>query len=137
MVAGEVCRGFFQELKLHLQLPGLPLELAAVRVHPVAEGAFVNTEIFRHPGKRARRLDYHLHGFILELGREALLRSGQNLHLSRLTILMDGLSGRFGALQQQPRTTSKPPNSPGTNSAASPPMTPTATTGSCAPPPWA
>src|SRR6266568_6385786 len=119
MVAGEVCRGFFQELKLHLQLPGLPLELAepralihgqrrflagvltAVGVHPVAEGAFVNTEILRHPGNRARRLDYHLHGFILEFGREALLRSGQNLHLSRLTILMDGLSGRFGALQSQ------------------------------------
>ena len=31
----------------------------------------------------------------------------------------------------------RPPNSPGTNSAGSPPMTPTATTASPAPPPWA
>src|SRR5204863_3543820 len=40
---------------------------------------------------------HHLHGFILEFRREALLRSGQKLHLSRLSILMDGLSGRLGA----------------------------------------
>src|SRR5436190_11526353 len=28
MVAGEVCCGFFHELKLHLEFPGFPLELA-------------------------------------------------------------------------------------------------------------
>ena len=31
MVAGEVCCGFFHELKLHLQFPGFPLELAQPR----------------------------------------------------------------------------------------------------------
>ena len=36
-----------------------------------------------------------------------------------------------------PRTTQRPPSWPGTSSAASPPMTKTATTGSPAPPPWA
>src|SRR5258708_27130798 len=101
MVAGEVCCGFFHELKLHLQFPGFPLELAqsralthgqrrflagvltAVYANPVSEGAFVDTELLRYPGNRARRLDHHLHGFILEFRREALLRSGQLLHLSR------------------------------------------------------
>ena len=38
---------------------------------------------------------------------------------------------------RSPRTTSRPLNSPGTNSAASPPATPTATTASPAPPSWA
>jgi hypothetical protein len=84
MVAGEVCCGFFHELKLHLQFPGLPLELAqsralthgqrrflagvltAVYANPVSEGAFVDTELLRHSGDRARRLDHHLHGFVLE-----------------------------------------------------------------------
>ena len=65
MVAGEVCRGFFQELKLHLLFPGFPLELTqpcslihsqrrffagmltAVDAHPVTEGAFVDTELLR------------------------------------------------------------------------------------------
>src|SRR6266513_2929182 len=115
MVAGEVCCGFFHELKLHLQFPGLPLELTqsralthgqrrflagvltAVYANPVSEGAFVDTELLRHSGDRARGLDHHLHGFVLEFRREALLRSGQLLHLSRLSILMDGLSGRLGA----------------------------------------
>src|SRR5258708_24902215 len=101
MVAGKVCCGFFQELVLHLQFPGLPLELAqpralangkrrlfagmltAVDAHPVAEGAFVDTELLRHSGNRTRRLDHHLHGFILEFRGEALLRSGQLFHLSR------------------------------------------------------
>src|SRR5580765_1225813 len=101
MVAGEVCCGFFHELKLHLQFPGFPLELTqsraltqgqrrllagvltAVYANPVSEGAFVDTELLRHPGDRARRLDHHLHGFILEFRREALFRSGQLLHLSR------------------------------------------------------
>src|SRR5690349_9551470 len=101
MVAGEVCCGFFHELKLHLQFPGFPLELAqpralihgqrrflagvltAVYANPVSEGAFVDTELLRHPGDRARRLDHHLDGFLLEFGREALLRSRQLLHLSR------------------------------------------------------
>ena len=36
-----------------------------------------------------------------------------------------------------PRTTPGPPSSPATNSGASPATTPTATTGSCAPPSWA
>ena len=36
-----------------------------------------------------------------------------------------------------PPTTSRPPRPPGTNSAGSPATTPTATTGSCAPRPWA
>src|SRR5260370_15049597 len=58
MVAGKVCCGFFQELVLHLQFPGLPLELAqpralangkrrlfagmltAVDARPVSAGAF-------------------------------------------------------------------------------------------------
>src|SRR6266581_5301158 len=101
MVAGEVCRGFFQELELHFLFPRFPLELAqprtlihgqrrlfagmltAVGGHPVTEGAFVNTELLRHAGNRTRGLDHHLHGFLLEFGREALLRSRQLLHLSR------------------------------------------------------
>src|SRR5713226_9122132 len=101
MVAGEVCRGFFQELELHFLFPGFPLELAqpralihgqrrlfagmltAVGCHPVTEGAFVDTELLRHPGNRTRGLDHHLHGFLLEFRREALLRPGQLLHLSR------------------------------------------------------
>src|SRR5882672_2471332 len=117
MVAGEVCCGFFHELELHLQFPGFPLELAqscalthgqrrflagvltAVYANPVSEGAFVDTELLRHSGDRARCLDHHLHGFILEFRREALLRPGQLFHLSRLPILMDGLSGRLGAPQ--------------------------------------
>src|SRR5579864_3666834 len=73
--------------------------LTAVDANPVTEGAFVDAELLRHPGDRARRLDHHLHGFVLEFRREALLRSGQLLHLSRLSILMDGLSGRLGAPQ--------------------------------------
>ena len=36
MVAGEVCCGFFHELKLHLKLPRFPLELAQPR--PLAHG---------------------------------------------------------------------------------------------------
>jgi hypothetical protein len=36
MVAGEVCCGFFHELKLHLEFPGFPLELAQPR--PLIEG---------------------------------------------------------------------------------------------------
>ena len=36
-----------------------------------------------------------------------------------------------------PRTTSRPPSWPGTSSGGSPPTTPTAITGSCAPRPWA
>src|SRR6266851_913054 len=101
MVAGEVCRGFFQELELHFLFPGFPLELAqpralihgqrrlfagmltAVGCHPVTEGTFVDTELLRHPGNRTRGLDHHLHGFLLEFRREALLRPGQLLHLSR------------------------------------------------------
>src|SRR5712691_3029013 len=101
MVAGEVCCGFFQELKLHLLFPGFPFELAqpralihgerrlfagmltAVGGHPVTEGSFVDTELLCHSGDRARCLDHHLHGFILEFRREALLRSGRLLHLSR------------------------------------------------------
>jgi len=61
MVAGEVRRGFFQELELHLLFPGFPLELAqpralihsqrrllagmltAVGAHPVTE---VNIQLF-------------------------------------------------------------------------------------------
>jgi hypothetical protein len=84
MVAGEVCCGFFQELVFHLQFPGFPLELAqprtlthgqrrffagmltAIDAHPVAEGTFVDPELLRHFGDRARRLDHHLHGFVLE-----------------------------------------------------------------------
>ena len=31
MAAGEVCCGFFHELKLHLKFPGFPLELAQPR----------------------------------------------------------------------------------------------------------
>src|ERR1022692_1298266 len=110
MVACEVCCGFFQELELHLLFPGFPLELAqprslihgerrffagmltAVDAHPVTEGAFVDTELLRYSGNRTRRLDHYLHGFILEFRREALLRSGQLFHLSRRTILLDGLS---------------------------------------------
>ena len=41
------------------------------------------------------------------------------------------------AAKTSPRTTSRPLNSPATNSAGSPPTTPTATTASPAPPPWA
>jgi hypothetical protein len=74
----------FQELVLHLQFPGLPLELTqpralthgkrrflagmltAIGANPVTEGAFVDSELLRYPGNRARRLDHHLHGFIPE-----------------------------------------------------------------------
>ena len=84
MVAGEVCCGFFQELKLNPLLPGFPLQLAqprslmhsqrrllalmltAVSANPVTKGAFVDAELLRYPGNRTRRLDHHLHGFIPE-----------------------------------------------------------------------
>ncbi len=74
----------FQELKLHLLFPGFPLELAqlralihgqrrflagvltAVNAHPITECAFVDSELLCNSGDRARRLDHHLHGFVLE-----------------------------------------------------------------------
>ena len=74
MVAGEVCRGFFQELKLHLLFAGFPLELAqprafaygqrrlfagmltAVYADPVTEGAFVDTELLRVNIQVSRRV---------------------------------------------------------------------------------
>src|SRR5450755_1338821 len=97
MISGKVRCGFFQELVLHLQFPGFPLELAqsralahgwrrlfagmltAIGARPVTEGAFVDTELLSHSGNRARRLDHHLHSLIPEFGREALLRSRQLL----------------------------------------------------------
>jgi len=96
MVAGEVRRGFFQELVLHLQFPVFPLELAqprplgkgrrrlfagmltAVDAHPVTQSSFVNPELLGYSGDRTRRLDHHFHGFVFIFGREALLRSRQN-----------------------------------------------------------
>ena len=72
MVAGKICCGFFQELKLHLLFPGFPLELAqprslihgkrrllvgmltAVGAHPVTECAFVDSELLGYSGDRAR-----------------------------------------------------------------------------------
>src|SRR5258706_7478112 len=57
--------------------------LTAVGAHPVTECSFVDTKLLRHSGDRARRLDHHLHSFIFEFRREALLRSRQLLHLSR------------------------------------------------------
>jgi hypothetical protein len=41
MVAGEVCRGFFQELKLHLLFAVFPLELAQPRtlIEPFSSGS--------------------------------------------------------------------------------------------------
>src|SRR5690349_17734019 len=115
MVAGEVCRGFFQELVFHLQFPVFPLGLAqprplaygerrffagmvtAVGGDPVTEGAFVYSELLGYSGDRTRCLDHHFHGFVLVFRREALLRSWQNFTLSRSSILMDGLSGKSGA----------------------------------------
>jgi hypothetical protein len=62
MVAGEVRRGFFHELKFHFEFTGFPLELAqsrplaygkgrflagvltAIDVDPVTEGAFVYSD---------------------------------------------------------------------------------------------
>ena len=64
---------------------------------PITEGAFVDSELLCHSGDRARRLDHHLHGFIPEFRREALLRPGQNTSPFQTPILMDGLSGKFGA----------------------------------------
>src|SRR5579862_4111872 len=96
MVAGEVCCGFFHELKFHLEFPSFPLELAqpcplaygkgrffagmitAVGGDPVTEGTFVYSELLGYSGDRARCLDHHFHGFVLVFGREALLRSWQN-----------------------------------------------------------
>jgi len=51
----------------------------------------------------------------------------------------DATPGQVSAHDQQSaeRTTSSPPSWPATSSAGSPATTPTATTGSCAPPPWA
>src|ERR1035441_8613555 len=121
MIAGEVCRGFFQELKLHPLFPGFPLELAQPRAlihgqrrflagmltaggaHPATEGTFVDTELLRHPGDRTRRLDHHLHGFILEFRREALLRSRQLLHLSRHPSYWMGCPEASGHLRVTPR----------------------------------
>src|SRR6266568_6774505 len=51
--------------------------LTAVYAHPVTQGTFIDTELLRHAGNRTRRLDHHLHGFLFEFGREALLRSRQ------------------------------------------------------------
>src|SRR5690349_22231980 len=114
MVAGEVCRGFFQELVFHLQFPVFPLGLAqprplaygerrffagmvtAVGGDPVTEGAFVYSELLGYSGDRTRCLDHHFHCFVLVFRREALLRSWQNFTLSRSSILMDGLSGKSG-----------------------------------------
>ena len=84
----------FQEVIFHLQFPGFSLELAQPRslIHGqrrfladmlMAVGTFVDTELLSHAGNRTRRLDHHLHGFILEFRREALLRSKQLLYLSR------------------------------------------------------
>ena len=59
---GKVCSGFFHELKLHLQFPGIPLgsrnrtrsltvsggssrACRGVNADPVTEGAFVDTEL--------------------------------------------------------------------------------------------
>jgi hypothetical protein len=65
MLAGKVRCGFFQELVLHLEFPGFPLKLAqpcplahgerrllagmvtAVYGNPVAQGAFIDAELFR------------------------------------------------------------------------------------------
>src|SRR5712672_380216 len=51
--------------------------LTAVGINPVTQGALVDAELLSHTGDRTRRLDHHLHGFILEFRREALLRSRQ------------------------------------------------------------
>ena len=84
MIFGKVRCGFFQELVFHLQFPRFPLKLAqpralinsqrrflagvltAVYANPVSEGAFVDTELLRHPGDRARGLDHYLHSFVFE-----------------------------------------------------------------------
>src|SRR5580700_6815480 len=115
MVAGEVRRGFFQEVVLHLQFPVFPFDLTQTRAvghgkrrllagmlttvngDPIPESTLVDTELFRHPGNRTRRLDHHLHGFFPEFRREDFLRSRQVFNLSRYSILMDGLSGNLGA----------------------------------------
>jgi hypothetical protein len=39
MVAGEVRRGFFQELELHLLFPGFPLKFAQPRSFTVSGGS--------------------------------------------------------------------------------------------------
>src|SRR5271169_4945140 len=79
--------------------------LTTVDAHPVTEGAFVDTELLSHAGDWTRRLDHHLHGLIPEFRGEAPLQSGQLLHLSRRPILLDGLSGMFGAPQlDEPRS---------------------------------
>jgi hypothetical protein len=68
MVAGEVCRGFFHELKFHLEFPGFPLELSqprplaygkrrflagmvtAIRANPVTECALVDSQLLGYSG---------------------------------------------------------------------------------------
>src|SRR5947207_14116276 len=71
--------------------------VTAVGGHPVTEGAFVDTELLCDSGDRARRVDHHLHGFLFELRREALLRSRQLISPFQTSILLDGLSEAFGA----------------------------------------
>jgi hypothetical protein len=61
MVAGEVCCGFFHELKLHLQFPGFPFELAQPRAFADGQRRFLagmltavyaNTTDLSHAGSR-------------------------------------------------------------------------------------
>ena len=95
MLAGKVRGGFFQELVFHLQFPGLTLEftqprslaygkgrlfacmVTAVGAHPVTEGTFVYSELLSYSGDRARCLNHHLHGFVPEFRREALVDTWQ------------------------------------------------------------
>ena len=101
MVAGEVCRGFFQELVLHPQFPGFPLKLAqprplihgqrrllagmltAVGGHPITEGTFVDSEPF---ATLAIGRDVSITIFTassLNSGEKLFFGLGKIIHLSR------------------------------------------------------
>src|ERR1039457_769575 len=115
MISGKVRGGFFQEISLHLQFPGFPLELTKTRpliqrqrrlltgmlppvsIHPVPQSALDNPQLPRHLRDRPRRLDHHLHSFLAELRREILLDSCQHFSFQTTLILLGSLSGRLGA----------------------------------------
>ena len=99
MVAGEVRRGFFQELKLHLEFPVFPLELAQPRTLIHGQRRFlagmltaVNfTQLPRVPSLIPSSLatlaigrDVSITIFTassLNSGEKLFFRSGQNYHL--------------------------------------------------------
>ena len=116
-VLGKVCCGFFQELVLHAQFARLPLKFAKPRpltdgqrrlllgmlttvgVDPITKGRLVDTEFL---GDLAIGREVSITIFTassLNSGEKLLFGRGNCFYLSRLPILLDGLSGNLGEPQ--------------------------------------